>query len=98
MPIALGKRSGSRQPWWLLSSGHLPRGVWPSDEVGGSLLPAPGLSPTLGSPPQTSLISDLLICMMSFWVLEIEPSCSALPCPALSCRVPVLGSSRGSYF
>lgn len=48
------------QPWWLQSSGHLPRGMWPSGEVAGSLLPVPGLSPSLGAPPRPALSQTCL--------------------------------------
>lgn len=55
-----------------------------AERPGGRVAPAsPRPQPFLGFPAETSLISDLLICMMSFWVLEIEPSCPALPCSVL---------------
>lgn len=84
------------QQWWLVSSRHLPQGVWPSIQVGRSLLPPPSPQPVLGFCAKTSLISDLLICMRSFWVLGIEPSCPALPYSVL--QAPMLGSSWGTCF
>lgn len=43
--------------------------------------------------PRTSLISDLLTCMMPFWRLGIEPSCSAQPCSIL--QGPCVGIHPG---
>lgn len=69
---------------------------WPSIQVGRSLLSAPSPQPILGFYTKTSLISDLLLCMRSFWVLGIEPSCSTRPYSVL--QGPMLGSSWGTCF
>lgn len=58
MPIALGKRSVSRGG--CRAPGISPRGMWPSGEVAGSLLPVPGLSPSLGAPPRPALSQTCL--------------------------------------
>lgn len=60
------------------------------------LLPAPGPQPPLGFGTKTGLISDLLICMVAFWVRGIEPFCSALLCPVL--QRPHIGLIRGDCF
>lgn len=64
--------------------------------MGRPLPPALSPQPILGCQDHTSLISDRLICMMSSWMLGIEPS--DLPSSVLSCRVPLLGSSWGTCF
>ena len=78
----------------LLSCRHLPRGVWPSLGVGRWLPPAPSPRPLLGFRAPDQPFSDLLMCMLPFWVLAIEPSCSALPCSVL--QGPHVGAHPGN--
>lgn len=88
--IALGKRLVSH-------GGYRPPGTFPApcgpavSWAGGS---APSTQPIPGFRAHTSLISDLLICMISFWVLGTEPSCSVLPCSVL--KGPCVGLIPGN--
>lgn len=62
--IALGKRPISHSGFDLQASSPSCMARWAGHSP----------QPILGCQDHTSLISDRLICMMSFWVLGIEPS------------------------
>lgn len=70
------------QRWGLWSSRRLPEVRGPH-RGGRWLPPAPSPQPPLGFGAKTGLVSDVLICMVAFWVRGIEPFCSALLCPVL---------------
>lgn len=87
-----GLRGRDPQLQMLLTSRPVSQIVWPSREVGRSLLPAPSPQPSPGFRTHTSLISDLLYLHGVFRVLGIEPSCSALFCPTGPCVGLILGT------
>lgn len=90
--VVLGRDLSGR---WLLSSGISPAvcelGKPSSQAPDSALLPPRCRSWAWG--PSTSLISDLLLCMMAFWGLGMEPSASALPSSVL--QGPQTGARPG---